>query len=113
MPLIDFEMNHLQFRLQSKSFSTSIDVGVGGLTVCALQNTIPHQDGPLYLLKTPMSEGGDQYLLKMHMFSVKMINIELHNVYTKFKKIFVKSALTFDILISDTAQLSSSIRWKS
>ncbi|ODN02737.1 Vacuolar protein sorting-associated protein 13A [Orchesella cincta] len=70
VPFADFEMNHLQLRLKSKSYSSSIDVGIGGLTLCALQNTIPNHDGPLYLLKTPMSEGSETYLLKMHMFSI-------------------------------------------
>lgn len=71
VPLLDFEVKHMQLKLQSKSFSSSVDVAVGGLTLCALQNTIPDLDGPLYLLKTPMSDGGDKYLLKMHMFSVR------------------------------------------
>ncbi|CAL8090191.1 unnamed protein product [Orchesella dallaii] len=70
VPFADFEMSHLQLRLKSKSYSTNIDIGVGGLTLCALQNRIPNHDGPLYLLKTPMSEGSETYLLKMHMYSI-------------------------------------------
>lgn len=72
-PLMDFMMNHLYFQLQAKSFSTAIDVGVGGLTLCALQHKIPNLKGPLYLLKTPMSVGSEKYLLTMHMFSVRLL----------------------------------------
>jgi len=70
LPFVDFEMKELQGQLIKKTFSTGIDLAIGGLTLCALQNKVPGGKGPLYLLKTPMTEGINKHLFKLHVFSV-------------------------------------------
>lgn len=73
MPFVDFELKQIQAKLTNKTFSSAVDVAVGGLTLCALQNKTIDIDGLLYLLKTPMSEGIEKHLFKMHMFSVRKL----------------------------------------
>lgn len=70
IPLAAFELNRFKAKLISKTFGTGIQAAIGGLSVQAFQHSHPGLNGPLYILKTPMTEGEETHLLHVDMFSV-------------------------------------------
>ncbi|CAG7719966.1 unnamed protein product, partial [Allacma fusca] len=70
VPLTALELNRLETKLISKTFSTGVEAAIGGISVEAFEHTYPSLDGPMYILKTPLTEGIETYLLKVKMFSI-------------------------------------------
>ncbi|CAG7785731.1 unnamed protein product [Allacma fusca] len=70
VPLTALELNRLETRLISRTFSTGVEAAIGGISVEAFEHTYPSLDGPMYILKTPLTEGIETYLLKVKLFSI-------------------------------------------
>jgi len=81
---VDVEIHRIETRLTARSFSSSMDVALGGISLRAHQHSMPDLVGPLYLLKTPfvkykgIDDGkmkkkleSEEMLLNVHMYSVR------------------------------------------
>jgi hypothetical protein len=69
-PLMNFEVYNLNTRMKARTYGTTIDVSIAGLTSAYLNAKVPGSDTRLIFLHTPLpTKDTDQPLLRLHLFS--------------------------------------------